>query len=354
MSDDDDKESRTEEATEKKTRNALERGDAPVSRDINLGGFFLGLLLALGFSASDPASEGALRLGVLLGAAGDARHTAGEWVRLLAAVAATSAVWIGPFVLTIAGASLCASVAQSPPRIVWRRMKPDFSRIDPVKGFARTAGSRSMADVGKSALKVVMIAVISSIAMWSRRKDIVGAWQLDASAVAALVGDLCASLAVAVVAAFALVGVGDLVFARRSWRKRLRMTRQELKDELKQSEGDPLVKSRLRSLASDRARRRMIADVEKASFVILNPVHYAVALRYVRAEGGAPVVVAKGQELLALRIRERAEAKRIPTIENPALARSLYGQVEVGQMIPVEFYRAIAEIVNAISKAESA
>ena len=98
----------------------------------------------------------------------------------------------------------------------------------------------------------------------------------------------------------------------------------------------------------------MIADVEKASFVILNPVHYAVALRYVRAEGGAPVVVAKGQELLALRIRERAEAKRIPTIENPALARSLYGQVEVGQMIPVEFYRAIAEIVNAISKAESA
>jgi len=123
------------------------------------------------------------------------------------------------------------------------------------------------------------------------------------------------------------------------------MTRQEVKDELKQVDGDPIVKARLRSLARDRQRKRMIAAVPRATLVIANPTHYAVALRYVREEGGAPLVVAKGQDLIALRIREVATEHGIPVIENKTLAQSLYRSVEVDKMIPAEFYKAVAEIV---------
>ena len=123
------------------------------------------------------------------------------------------------------------------------------------------------------------------------------------------------------------------------------MTRQEVKDEMKQVDGDPLVKARMRSLARDRARKRMIAAVPRATFVVTNPTHYAIALRYVKEEGGAPMVIAKGQDLIALKIREIATQHSIPIIEDKLLARSLYKVVEVDKMIPPEFYKAIAEIV---------
>jgi flagellar biosynthetic protein FlhB len=123
------------------------------------------------------------------------------------------------------------------------------------------------------------------------------------------------------------------------------MTRQELKDEQKQSEGDPIIKARLRSLARHRARRRMIARVPQATVVIANPTHYAIALRYVRTENRAPLVVAKGLDLIALNIRSMAEKHGIPVVEDKLLARSLYDKVEVDQLIPPEFYRAVANVI---------
>lgn len=139
--------------------------------------------------------------------------------------------------------------------------------------------------------------------------------------------------------------LGDLAWSRVHWRRELRMTRQEIKDEHKQMEGDPMVKARQRSLARDRARRRMMDAVPRATVVLVNPTHYAIALRYVREEGGAPVVLAKGQDLLALRIREIAEANNIPVIVNPPVVRSMYGAVEIDQMIPPEFYHTVAELL---------
>jgi flagellar biosynthesis protein FlhB len=137
----------------------------------------------------------------------------------------------------------------------------------------------------------------------------------------------------------------DVLWTRFKWRSDLRMTKQEVKEEHKQAEGDPHVRARMRSIARDRARRRMIAEVPRATVVITNPTHFAIALRYVRAEGGAPVVLAKGQDLLALKIREVAEAHEIPVVEDKPLARSLYDSVEVDQHIPPHLYRAVAEII---------
>jgi flagellar biosynthetic protein FlhB len=126
------------------------------------------------------------------------------------------------------------------------------------------------------------------------------------------------------------------------------MTKQEVKDELKPSEGDPIVKSRIRSVARDRARRRMMAAVPRATLVIANPTHYAIALKYVREEDAAPLVLAKGQDLVALKIRELAEANGVPVFEDVALARSMYKQVSVDSVIPQQFYQAVAELVRIV------
>jgi flagellar biosynthetic protein FlhB len=148
-----------------------------------------------------------------------------------------------------------------------------------------------------------------------------------------------------VLVAVVLLVVADLVWSRFFWRRELRMTRQEIKDEQKQAEGDPIIKGRLRSLARDRARKRMIARVPQATVVIANPTHYAIALRYVRTENRAPIVVAKGLDLIALNIRSVAEKHGIPVVEDKVLARSLYDKVEVDQVIPPEFYRAVANVI---------
>jgi flagellar biosynthetic protein FlhB len=131
------------------------------------------------------------------------------------------------------------------------------------------------------------------------------------------------------------------------------MTKQDVKDEFKQAQGDPIVKARQRSIARDRARRRMMKNVSRATLVIANPTHYAVALRYVRSENDAPIVVAKGQDLIALRIREIAEENNIPVFEDPPLARSMFAQVSLDSVIPSVFFKAVAELIHRIYAAKS-
>jgi flagellar biosynthetic protein FlhB len=142
-----------------------------------------------------------------------------------------------------------------------------------------------------------------------------------------------------------VIAAADLFWTRRTWRRNLMMTKQELKEEMKQTEGDLALKARLRMIARSRIRRRMMANVPKATLVVTNPTHYAVALRYVRNEDSAPKVLAKGQDQLALTIRQIAKRYKIPIIENKLLARSLFEATEVDQLIPPEFYKAVAELI---------
>ena len=148
------------------------------------------------------------------------------------------------------------------------------------------------------------------------------------------------------------LGIVDLIWVRREWYNDLKMTHQEVKDERKQSEGDPQVKMRVNSLARDRARRRMIDQVDQATLVVANPTHFAVAMRYNPATDNAPVVLAKGQDLIALKIRERAETNDIPVIEDKPLARSLYKAANIDKEIPAEFYVPIAKLIRILSEEE--
>jgi flagellar biosynthetic protein FlhB len=164
---------------------------------------------------------------------------------------------------------------------------------------------------------------------------------------------LCGRIISAVLVATLVVAGADLAWARIHWRRDQRMSRQEVKEEVRQSEGDRLMRARLRSLRLDRSRKRMLTAVPRATMVVVNPTHYAVALRYVRSEGGAPLVIAKGVDLIALKIREIAEENSIPIIEDKPLARSLYDVVVVDSFIPPEFYRAVAELVHLIQEKRS-
>jgi flagellar biosynthetic protein FlhB len=159
-----------------------------------------------------------------------------------------------------------------------------------------------------------------------------------------------ASAIAAVMLALLVISGADFAWARIHWRRDQRMSRQELKDEIKQAEGDRLMKSRLRSLRLDRSRKRMLSAVPRATMVVVNPTHYAVAMRYVRAERGAPLVLAKGVDLIALKIREIATEADVPIIEDKPLARALYDSVAVDSAIPPEFYRAVAEIVHLVQE----
>jgi flagellar biosynthetic protein FlhB len=187
----------------------------------------------------------------------------------------------------------------------------------------------------------------------SNSLSVTNALFVEAGELPALLLNLGIRVIATVAVATAVLVAADVVWTRVFWHNELRMTREELKEEHKQSDGDPIVKARLRSLSRDRARRRMLQAVPRATLVITNPTHYAVALRYVREEGGAPLVVAKGKDLIALRIREVAAESGIPIVENKPLARSLYKAVEVDKMIPKEFYKAVAEIIYFLSQRQA-
>jgi flagellar biosynthetic protein FlhB len=246
-------------------------------------------------------------------------------------------------ILTVAG--VMSSFLQNSPRFVLDRIEPKLSRLSISQGWSRIFGAKGQVEFLKSLAKLVAVCVLAVLLLRAAHHDLVNAMFMEPGALPALIMTMSTRLLMAIAVATIVLVAADLVWSRLFWARDLRMTRQEVKDELKQVDGDPLIKARMRSLARDRARKNMMAAVPRATFVIANPTHYAVALRYVKEEGGAPLVIAKGQDLIALRIREIAAQHAIPIIEDKLLARSLYKVVEVDKMIPPEFYKAVAEIV---------
>ena len=271
----------------------------------------------------------------------------------IALLAAAIGLAVGAFLLPVVGvlflAGLGASLAQSPLRLSPQRLAPDLSRLSLRQGMQRLMGARGAVEFAKSLMKVIGLGAIATFVLASDAPRLIAALRYDPATLPSEALAIAAHLLGATALAMALVATLDLVWTRRHWRNDLRMTHHEVKEEHKQSEGDPLVKARLRSIALDRARRRMMTNVPRATMVVTNPTHFAIALRYVRSEGGA-----KGQDLLAIRIREIAREAGIPLIENKPLARALYDPVEVDRMIPPDFYRAVAEIINTLDRRRSA
>ncbi|MEP9375428.1 flagellar biosynthesis protein FlhB [Aquabacter sp. CN5-332] len=346
MSEDADKESKTEDASEKKISEAVEKGNVPFSREAPLFASLVGILVCLSFFAGPQTSlltEGLARF--VDDPAGYPIATGEDATALLWSALEMAGRFLLPIVVVLMLAGLVASLFQNTPRLVLERIRPQWSRLSPASGWSRIFGTPGYVEFGKSLFKFVVISVVCVALLYSEQANVMNAIFTDPLMLPSVVLNLATRLISAVcVATIVLVAV-DLVWTRVHWRTELRMTKQEVKEEYKQAEGDPLVKARLRSLALERARRRMMNAVPGASLVIANPTHYAIALRYDRTKGGAPLVIAKGLDLIALKIREIAERHGVPVIEDRQLARALYDAVEVDQWIPPDFYRPVANIL---------
>ncbi|MGP0058628.1 MAG: EscU/YscU/HrcU family type III secretion system export apparatus switch protein [Beijerinckiaceae bacterium] len=349
MNDKPDRDSKTEDATEKKLRDELERGNVPVSREASIFAAFSGVLLFATFFLKDGSQSLANALSRLLDNANGLRlQNSADVVLLFSALSDSVGALCIPIFVILIGAGFAASLAQNPPSIVFERIRPDLSKISISEGWHRIFGASGRTEFLKGIFKFLAIGVVIVIVLQAEKTRLINAMFFEPGALPDVISTIAIRLVSGLAIATLVLVMADLLWSRLHWRNELRMTRQELKDEMKQIEGDPLVKSRLRSLALDRRRRSMIAAVSRATLVIANPIHYAIALRYVREEGGAPRVLAKGKDLLALTIRQIAEQHFIPIFEDKALARSMYDAVEVDQMIPPEFYRAVAELIHII------
>jgi len=346
MSDTDDKDSKTEAPSEKKVREAVEKGNIPFSREAPMFASMVGILIALAFATRNNTKVLTEKLSLFINRPEDFRLESGsDAAMLIQAVALEVGQCLIPVILVLAGCSLAASILQNVPSIVSERIRPQWNRISPVGGWKRIFGRQGLVEFAKSLFKFGTMTIVSLLLLKSEQYKVLNAMFSDPSLLPELMLTMAMRLVSAIAIATIVLVAADLLWARFKWHSDLKMTKQEVKEEYKQMEGDPMVKARMRSLAQDRSRRRMLAAVPKATFVIANPTHFAIALRYERSEASAPIVVAKGKDLIALKIREIAEKSGIPVIEDKPLARSMYDHVEIDRMIPPDFYKAVAQLL---------
>jgi flagellar biosynthetic protein FlhB len=332
----------------------MERGDVPMSREVALVASLACILISMIFLLRSGAQHLVGALILFLDDSGGLRLERSDDVMALMRVALSEMFsFLTPTIALLIVGGIVASMAQNAPRFVLERIQPDLGRISLMKGFSRTFGLKGLTEFLKSVLKLGAVGAIVALVLSGERVSLVNSMFMDIGDLPELILSDAIKLLSAVVVATFVIAAADVVWSRINWMRDHRMSRHEIKEEIRQMEGDRLLKARLRSIRLDRSRRRMLAGVPKATMVIVNPTHYAVALRYVRSEGGVPMVVAKGQDLIALKIREIAEQNGIPLIEDKALARSLYDVVSVDSMIPPEFYRTIAEIIHLIQTKKS-
>lgn len=347
MSEDTEDDDKTEEPTARKLEEAINKGD--VARSMEIGTFFVlcGLTLALMISAGSSARDGALSLRSFLM---NAHMVPAEGHALIGVTTRGLMSELGAVSLTLAFlviAGLAGAMVQH--RVLWtyEPLIPKLNRISPMAGFKRMFGKEGLVNFVKGLVKIALVGIVVCVVLWRERDRFESFARLDVSAILPATLTLSLKLMGSVLAVYAFVAIGDFVYQKMSWYKRQRMTKQELKDEYKNTEGNPEIKAKLRQLRAQRLKRRMMANVPKATVVITNPTHYAVALQYEQGMG-APVCVAKGVESVALKIREIAGEANVPIIENRPLARALYATVEVDEEIPTEHYQAVAEVIGYV------
>jgi len=339
----------TEDPTPRRLEEAIKRGDAVKSVEVStwftIGG---GTLVLMVFAAPMAANLEATLRGVL--AHSSEIPVDGPALDILVKMLLTRVfAALGIPVLLLALAALMGNAIQHRILFSFDPVTPQLSRISPAAGLRRMFSKQALANFAKGLAKLTVFGAVIGALLWPQRLRIVGLVGLDPVMILPFTRALAMKMLGTVVAILAIVAAADYLFQYRQWYDRQKMSVREMKEEFRQSEGDPAVKGKIRQLRAARARKRMMAAVPKASVVITNPTHFAVALQYERGMT-APVCVAKGADLIARKIREVAEAHGIPVIENPPLARALHGTVEIDQEIPQEHYRAVAEIIGYVMR----
>ena len=350
MAGEDDDSQKTEDPTSKRLSDAREKGQVARSQEVSSWFTMLALALVIGIFAPSLASD----IGGVLRPFLERPHQMpleGDAMRdlLSGVVFDILKVSIVPLAIILA-AGVAAGTIQNGIIITTEQIRPKLSNISFKRGFKKMFSTRALADFGKGILKLLIVGTVVMLILWPDRETV---HQIPAMAVTdmlALVRTEAAKVIIGVLAVMTVITLVDVLYQRFMHHKELRMTKQQVKDEHKQSEGDPLIKSRLRQIRVERARKRMMAAVPDADVVVTNPTHFAVALKYDQRTMEAPRVVAKGVDNVALRIREVAEEHDVAVVENPPVARALHAAVEIDQEIPPEHYKAVAEIIGYVMR----
>jgi flagellar biosynthesis protein FlhB len=349
MAEERDDTERTEDPTPKRLDEAIQRGDVVRSPEVNTWFMIAGGVLTLMVFAGPMAASLQTTFRGLIANSYQIPTDGAALSHLAKSLSIEVLMALGiPFLLLMAAALFGTAVQH---RIVLsvEPIIPDLSKISPAAGLRRLFSKQALANFVKGTAKVGIFGAVIGALLWPQRHRVVGLVGADPAQILPFTQSLTLRMLGTVVAILAAVAVADYFFQHREWYERQKMSLREIKEEFRQSEGDPQVKGKLRQLRQQRMRKRMMAEVPKASLVIANPTHFAVALRYERGMN-APICVAKGVDLIARKIREIAEEHGIPVVENPPLARALHATVEMDQEIPQEHYRAVAEIIGYLMR----
>jgi flagellar biosynthetic protein FlhB len=336
MADDQD---RTEAPSAKRLQKARTEGQAPLSREATALAVLSAVALVLIMGAPGTAQVVVQRLSVFL-----AQADRLDPATALRMAAETVVIGAAPVIVAALLAGAAAVLLQTGFLVQLHSAAPDLARLDPKRGLKRIFSVAVLLETAKSVAKIAVVAWAGWQALGSALPQLRQAMAWDAATLGDRVARQMIGILLAMLAAQAVIATLDLLYVRLHHTRSLRMSRQELLDEHKEMEGDPHIKRRIKQIRFQRARRRMLKAVPKATVVVTNPTHYAVALAYDRARGGAPRVVAKGVDSMAARIRELAQDNRVPLVANPPLAHALY-RVELDAEIPAEHYKAVAEII---------
>jgi flagellar biosynthesis protein FlhB len=349
MSEEKDKEDKTEEPTERRLQQALEKGDVAKSLEVNT--FFLLAVATLIVLMLGPWLGRSLSLGMVPYLAKSHEMTldsSGLWSIGSHTLYLLMVICGLPFVAIVL-AGIGSSLAQH--RFVFsaEQLKPKLNRISPIAGFKRVYGKEAIVQFLKGLFKIGLVGVALSVILWNERGVLQTLPQMDVVAIMPVMTSISLKLLATAVIAQAFLAAADYSYQRWQWYTRQKMTREELKQEFKETEGSPEIKQKIRRLRAEAAKKRMMAAVPKASVIITNPTHYAVALQY---ESGmnAPICLAKGIDALALKIREVAGEHNIPIIENPPLARAIHATVQIDEEIKSEHYKAVAEVIGYVMR----
>ena len=343
----DDNDDKTEDPTQKRLDDAHAKGDVAKSQEVNTWFVIAGATLVLSTFSGSIGGGILMPLRNLIANAGMLRADGAALLQLGNTLGIAVLAAIGVPLLMLMLAAIAGNMVQH--RLVWsaESLSPKFSKVSPGAGLQRVFGKQAVANFAKGVFKLIALGAVMMAVLWPERHRLESFLAFDPSAILGVTTSLTLHLMGAVVAMLAAVAIADYFFQYRQWFQRQKMSLQEIKDEFKQSEGDPHIKGKIRQLRQQRMKKRMMAAVPNASVVITNPTHYSIALSYDRGMA-APVCVAKGVDNIAFKIREIAKKHDIPIVENVPLARALYATVDIDDEIPVEHYHAVAEIIGYV------
>lgn len=337
--------SRTESATPKRREEARQKGNIPRSKELASAVILLGGFSVLYFTSGHivRSMEDMIRLFFTMKPS--QLDTLQGLTTVLSGVVVRSALVLAPVFGVVVLCAAGANLAQVGFVFTTEPLTPSFDKLNPVAGLQRMFSSQSLVELVKSFVKIALVGWIAFRIIRREMPVLPSIIEQSPQEIVAYLAQISSTLLIHCGTSLLVLAAADYAFQRWSFEKSIRMTKQEVKEEMKDMEGDPAVKGRIRSLQREAARRRIMQEVPKADVIITNPTHYAVALRYERGSLGAPKVTAKGADLLARRMREIAAEHGVPVVERPPLARALYANVDEGQEIPEEFYRAVAEVL---------